>query len=249
LQRICNGAIAINYVTSTSLQKRYPPCKTAFAVSYSDVNLENDPVPGHTVQTRRQRLRDSPWNDPLGSPLRIGFIGSFARMYKGPDTLLHAAALCQPQLNLQLALIGAGRHLPEMKALATTLGIAGRIEFRGEIPSGRPIFEFLDSIDLFAMPSRAEGLPRALVEAMSRGCPCIASAVGGIPELLEATDLVPPNSPKKLAELILQVAADPDRLLAMSARNLAKAAQFNPQTLNESRRAFVEEVKRLSSQP
>jgi len=90
-------------------------------------------------------------------------------------------------------------------------------------------------------------LPRALVEAMSRGCPCIASAVGGIPELLEPSDLVPPNSPEALAKLILQVAADSDRLLAMSARNLAKAAQFSPQKLNESRRAFLEEVKRRSS--
>ena len=97
------------------------------------------------------------------------------------------------------------------------------------------------------MPSRAEGLPRALVEAMSRGCPCIASSVGGIPELLETSDLVPPRSSEKLAKLILQVASDSNRLLAMSARNLTKAAQFNPQTLKESRRAFLEEVKRRSS--
>ena len=134
-----------------------------------------------------------------------------------------------------------------MKALALKLNIADRVEFLGEISSGRSIFEFLDSIDLFVMPSRAEGLPRALVEAMSRGCPCIASAVGGIPELLEPSDLVPPNSPEALAKLILQVAADSDRLLAMSERNLARAAQFSPQTLNESRRAFLEEVKHRSS--
>jgi glycosyltransferase involved in cell wall biosynthesis len=134
-----------------------------------------------------------------------------------------------------------------MKDLALKLNIADRVEFHGELSSGRSIFEFLDSIDLFVMPSRAEGLPRALVEAMSRGCPCIASAVGGIPELLEPRDLVPPNSPEALAKLILQVAADSDRLLAMSERNLARAAQFNPQTLNESRRAFLEEVKHRSS--
>jgi glycosyltransferase involved in cell wall biosynthesis len=168
-------------------------------------------------------------------------------MYKGPDTLLHAGALCRSGLNFQLIFVGVGCHLPEMKALAFKLGIADRVEFRGELSSGPSIFEFLDSIDLFIMPSRAEGLPRALVEAMSRGCPCIASAVGGIPELLETGDLVPSGSPEELAKLILQVAGDPDRLLAMSARNLAKAAQFNPQVLNASRRAFLEEVKRRSS--
>jgi hypothetical protein len=72
--------------------------------------------------------------------------------------------------------------------------------------------------------------------------------VGGIPELLEASDLVPPRSSEKLAKLILQVAVDSDRLLSMSVRNLAKAAEFSPQTLNESRRAFLEEVKSRSSQ-
>ena len=248
LKRICKGAMAVNYVTSETLQRRYPPSKSAYAVGFSDVSLENSSVPAELIQARYRRLHESPWKDAKSdSPIRIGFIGSFARMYKGPDTLLHAAALCQGRLELQLMLVGAGHYLPEMKTLAAKLGIADRVEFRGELSSGPSIFEFLDSIDLFVMPSRAEGLPRALVEAMSRGCPCIASSVGGIPELLEASDLVPAGSPEKLAKLILEVAADSDRLLAMSARNLAKAAQFSPRKLNESRRAFLEEVKRRSS--
>jgi glycosyltransferase involved in cell wall biosynthesis len=248
LKRICAGAAAVNYVTSETLQQRYPPSKTAYAVGFSDVSLENASVSADTIKGKYQRLQELPWRgSKTGSSIRIGFVGSFAQMYKGPDTLLHAAALCQGHLNFELAMVGAGRCLPEMKALAAKLGIADCVAFLGELSSGRSIFEFLDSIDLFVMPSRAEGLPRALVEAMSRGCPCIASAVGGIPELLEPSDLVPPNSPGALAKLILQVAADSDCLLAMSERNLAKAAQFSPQTLNESRRAFLEEVKRRSS--
>jgi glycosyltransferase involved in cell wall biosynthesis len=248
LKHICAGAMAVNYVTSETLQAHYPPSKTAYAVGFSDVSLENADRSSERIQDRHRRVHKLPWKDVrTGSPIRIGFIGSFARMYKGPDTLLHAAALCQRRLNFQILLVGAGHYLPEMKALADNLGIADRVEFRGELSSGSSIFDFLDSIDLFVMPSRAEGLPRALVEAMSRGCPCIASAVGGIPELLEASDLVPPDSSEKLAKRILQVAADSDRLLAMSARNLAKATQFSPQILNESRRAFLEEVKRRSS--
>jgi len=247
LKRICKGAIAVNYVTSETLQQRYPPSKGAYAVGISDVSLENG-VPPDRIQDRYRRFRQSPWQDTkTDHPFRIGFIGSFARMYKGPDTLIQAAALCRSHFNFQVILVGTGGYLPEMKALAAKLGIVDRVEFRGEISSGRSIFEFLDSIDLFVMPSRAEGLPRALVEAMSRGCPCIASAVGGIPELLDASDLVSPGSPEKLAKLILRVTADSSRLVAMSARNLAKAAQFSPQTLKQSRRAFLEEVKRRSS--
>jgi glycosyltransferase involved in cell wall biosynthesis len=248
LKRICSGAAAISYVTAGALQKRYPPSRNAYAVGFSDVSLEKTDVSGDKTQARYRRLHELPWQHAKSkSPIRIGFIGGFARMYKGPDTLLHAAALFQNRLNFQLILVGAGRYLPEMKTLAAKLNTAHQVEFRGEISSGHSIFEFLDSIDLFVMPSRAEGLPRALVEAMSRGCPCIASAVGGIPELLEASDLVPVDSPEKLANLILEVAADSNRLLAMSARNLAKAAQFNPETLKQSRRTFLEEVKRRSA--
>lgn len=248
LKRICSGAVAANYVTAKTLQKSYPPSKNAYAAGFSDVSLENISLPAEIIQEKYRRLQDSPWKDAKSTnPIRIGFVGSFAQMYKGPDTLIHAAALCHGHLNFELAMVGTGRCLPEMRALALKLNIADRVEFHGEISSGRSIFEFLDSIDLFVMPSRAEGLPRALVEAMSRGCPCIASVVGGIPELLDPSDLVPPNSPEALAKLILQVAADSDRLLAMSKCNLAKAAQFSPQTLNESRRAFLEEVKRRSS--
>jgi phosphatidylinositol alpha-1,6-mannosyltransferase len=248
LKRICSDASAIHYLTSRALQRRYPASKRAYAVGFSDVLLENTDIPAEILQHRYLRLRELPWQRAKSnSPIRIGFIGSFAQMYKGPDTLLHAAALCQNRLNVQLILVGAGRYLTEMKGLAAKLGITDRVEFRGELSSGQSIFEFLDSIDLFVMPSRAEGLPRALVEAMSRGCPCIASSVGGIPELLDASDLMPPNSPETLAKLILQVVTDSDRLLAMSARNLAKTAQFSPQRLNESRLAFLEEVKLRSS--
>ena len=227
------------------MQRRYPPSKGAYAVGFPDALLENGGVPASALQARYRRIRELPWQDARSrNPIRIGFIGSLAHMYKGADILLHTATLCKGCLNLRLEMVGAGRYLSEMKALAAELGVADHVEFRGELSSGRSIFEFLDSIDLFVMPSRQEGLPRALVEAMSRGCPCIASSVGGIPELLEGSDLVPPRSSEKLAKLILQVAVDSDRLLAMSARNLAKAAQFSPQGLNESRCPFLEEVKR-----
>jgi glycosyltransferase involved in cell wall biosynthesis len=248
LKRICAGAIAVNYVTSQYLQKRYPPSESAYSVGFSDVILDSRDVSTSILDQRYQRYRESPWTDlNVDTPFHIGFIGSLARLYKSADVLLRAVAGCRDRgLNSHLTMVGEGRHLPEMKTLAASLSIADRVEFRGELPSGASIFEFLDSIDLFVMPSRAEGLPRALVEAMSRGCPCIASAVGGIPELLEASDLVPAGSPEKLAKLILEVAADPDRLRSMSVCNLAKASEFTPQNLNKSRRAFLEEVKRRS---
>ena len=161
--------------------------------------------------------------------------------------LLRAAALYhQKGLNFCLTLVGDGQHLPEMKSLAATLGIAERTHFSGQLPPGKPIFEFLDSIDLFVLPSRAEGMPRALLEAMARACPCIATNIGGIPELLAPADLVPVGNSEHLADLLLKCASDQNRLISMSERNVATAQRFNPQVIREARHAFLQTMKALS---
>src|SRR5699024_1452325 len=61
-----------------------------------------------------------------------------------------------------------------------------RVHFDGTRQSGKEVFQWLDNIDLYLHPSLTEGLPRALIEAMSRGCLVIGSNRGGIPELLNA---------------------------------------------------------------
>jgi glycosyltransferase involved in cell wall biosynthesis len=175
---------------------------------------------------------------------RIGFIGSFAQLYKGADTLLRALSLCLHRgANLEISLVGEGRYRKDMETLARELSIERSVHFLGQLGFGLPVCDFLDSIDLFVMPSRAEGLPRALVEAMARGCPCIGSNVGGIPELLAAADLVPPNDPEALARKIMEVTADPDRMKAMSARNLSRAKEFDPEVLRNMRLAFYQYVR------
>jgi glycosyltransferase involved in cell wall biosynthesis len=165
-------------------------------------------------------------------------------MYKGPDVLLRAVALCRIRgLDLEVQLAGDGRCMEAMKHLALRLGIADRTRFTGQLPFGRPILDFLDSVDLFVLPSRAEGLPRALLEAMARGCPCIGSKVGGIPELLDPDEIVPAGDADALARKILEVAGARQRLKQMAARNLEKAKQFSPELLKEARPVFLRHVR------
>ncbi len=247
MKRICAGATAVCYVTATALQRRYPPSKKAFTANFSEALIEINRAPDNICADRNRRLRAMPWMNPkTGSSFVVGFVGTFSQLYKGPDVLLRALSHCRPHLNFQLRMVGEGRHLDAMKVLAAKLGLGDRVQFLGQLPFGNSVSDFLDSIDLFVLPSRAEGLSHALLEAMSRGCPCIASTVGGIPDVLEAGDLVPAGNPTELAKLILQVAADRDRLLAMSARNLIKAAQFTRAKLDEARRTFLEAVKQRS---
>jgi glycosyltransferase involved in cell wall biosynthesis len=234
---MCQGASAVHYVTERALQQRYPAAPGAYTVAFPNALMDSAFASDSILDERFRRIG-------LNGPLRIGFIGSLAQMYKGPDVLLRASSLCRSRgRDFEIIMVGDGRYAKPMKALATRLGIEDRTQFVARLPFGKPIFDFLDSIDLFVMPSRAEGLPRAMLEAMARGCPCIGSNVGGIPELLAADDLVPPNDPEALARKIMEVTADPQRMKAMSERNLARAKQFDPNTLRDVRRVFYEYVR------
>jgi glycosyltransferase involved in cell wall biosynthesis len=234
---MCREATAVHYVTEKVLQERYPAAPNAYTIAFPNALMDSafDTVP--TVEERFRRTSTT-------AAIRIGFIGSLAQMYKGPDVLLRASSLCHSRGRwLEIVMVGDGRYFEKMNALASRLGIEDCTQFVASLPPGKDIFDFLDSIDLLVMPSRAEGLPRALLEAMARGCPCIGSNVGGIPELLTAEDLVPPNDPEALAQKIMEVTADPERMKAMSERNLARARQFDPETLRAARRKFYQYVR------
>jgi len=236
LKIMCAGAAAIHYVTESVLQKRYPAAPDAYTIAYPNASTDSAFACAAILQERFARVIPS-------KRTRIGFIGSLAQMYKGPDVLLRAFSFCRSRGHaLQLVIVGDGRYAERMKVLAKELGVGDTL-FVPRLPFGKPIFDFLDSVDLFVMPSRAEGLPRALVEAMARGCPCIGSNVGGIPELLAPEDLVPPNDPEALAQKIMEVTADPTRMKEMSERNLARAKQYDPEVLRQARLAFYRYVR------
>jgi glycosyltransferase involved in cell wall biosynthesis len=237
LKLMCRGAVAVHYVTESALQRRYPAAPGAYTTTFPNALMDSAFASAPIIEERFRRIG-------LNKLIRIGFIGSLAQMYKGPDVLLRAASFCRSRgRDFEIVMVGDGRYAEQMKALATRLGLEDRTQFIARLPFGKAIFDFLDSVDLFVMPSRAEGLPRAMLEAMARGCPCIGSDVGGIPELLAADDLVPPNDPEALARRIMEVTADPQRMKAMSARNLARAKQFDPEALRDLRRAFYEYVR------
>lgn len=248
LKKMCLGATAVHYVTQTTLQKRYPAGETSYAVGFSDASMDVNLATPQTMEDRYRHIEEHRQDSSHGRPFRVGFIGSLSQMYKGPDVLLDAAALCRTRgLDLTVELVGDGRYMGRLKRTAQALGIGDQTTFLGQLPSGKPIRDFLDTIDLFVLPSRAEGLPRALLEAMARGCPCIGSNVGGIPELLERVDIVPAGEADGLAKKILEVAGCPQGMKQMAERNFEKAKQFSPEVLGKSLRDFLYQVRLRSS--
>jgi glycosyltransferase involved in cell wall biosynthesis len=231
LRQHCRQAFAAAYVTAEALQRRYPVGPNGRSFYFSDVQLS-----GLTAKTSRPATQKTSW--------RLITVGSLEHLYKAQDVQVDAIARCRQQgFDVELILVGDGQHRSALAERAAQLGIASHVHFRGQLASGEPIRDELDRADLFLLPSRQEGLPRAMIEAMARALPCIGSTVGGIPELLPPEDMVPPGDADALARKISEIVSDPQRLQQMSARNLARAGDFQEDVLRERRIEFYRYVR------
>jgi glycosyltransferase involved in cell wall biosynthesis len=253
LARQCSRAMAVAYVTRETLQRRYP-CP-AHSVGVSDVGPLNFRQDAKVFTTNYSSL-DCEKNDFVSEArhfrgrerLRILFVGSLSQMYKGPDILLKAIKLVAANLDPEVVVVGDGKHRRELEMMASQLGISRNVQFVGELPSGRAIRDQLDQATLFVMPSRTEGLPRVIIEAMTRAVPCIATRVGGIPELLCDEDLVDTEDHLGLANKIEEVVSTVGRLSRMSTRNLERAQEYRPELLTKRRDDFYRFLRHATEQ-
>jgi len=181
-------------------------------------------VIGNGVDADRFRPGDGrPWRARLGFAAESVVVGAVGRLApeKGLRFLLEAVALGRARgLPLALALVGEGPDRAGLERQAERLGIAAHVRFLG---FQRQLEALYPAFDVFAMPSLEEASPMALLEAMACGCAVVASAVGGVPEILAAGRgglLVEPAAPGELARALAQLAAEPElrRHLAAFAR-------------------------------
>ena len=234
LKRQVRRAVAAMYVTEHALQRRYPASPGAFSINCSNVDL---PAGAFVDAPRSGRSIG-------GRPVSILSVGTMEQLYKAFDVQILAVAGCvHAGMDVRLAIVGDGKHRPELEQLARKAGVAAQVEFVGQLPPGPAVRNRMDRADLFLLPSRTEGLPRAMIEGMARGLPCIGSNVGGIPELLPPEDLVPPGDVQALATKIQAVAADPVRMARMSSRNLAKAREYGSAVLSARRTALYRHLR------
>jgi glycosyltransferase involved in cell wall biosynthesis len=150
------------------------------------------------------------------NPVQIVSVGRAVEK-KGYDTLLRALAMLPPDLAWRFEHIGGGDKLTELKALATELGIAGRITWKGALAQEEVLAHYRRA-DLFALACRVaqdgdrDGLPNVLVEASSQRLPCISTTISGIPELITSGEdglLVEPEQPEALAAALESAIRDP----------------------------------------
>ncbi|MBI1403127.1 MAG: glycosyltransferase [Porphyrobacter sp.] len=162
-----------------------------------------------------------------GAPPLIVAVGRLAPI-KGFDVLIDALAqLAEAGTGCRLVLIGDGPEQAALERQARDRGAAGQIAFCGRL-GPETVREHLRNAALFAMPSRSEGMPLALLEAMATGVPAVASRVGGVPRLAEGcARLVAPENPAALADGIGSLLADDAARDALARAGRERALAFS----------------------
>jgi L-malate glycosyltransferase len=165
----------------------------------------------------------------LAPPLRRVVSVANLRQEKGHDVLIDAAARvvhCFPDARFDL--VGDGPERERLEALVRARGLSRAVVFRGHVEN---VAAILEQADIFAHPSRTEAFPNALLEAMAAGLPVVASAVGGIPEIIEEGHtglLVPAGDRQALADRISRLMADGDEGVRIgAAARRAVVARFS----------------------
>lgn len=156
---------------------------------------------------------------------RVTFVGRLVPQ-KGVDVLLESAATwlrAFPDTTLQI--VGDGPQKALLRDMADRLGIDGRVAWLGHRSD---VSEILKTTDLFVLPSRWEGMPNALLEAMAAGCPVVTTDVEGVAETLGESgreQMVPPENVAALSRAIMRMLSDPNHAAELGNRNFRHVAE------------------------
>lgn len=233
LKKIQREASYSIYVTNEFLQQRYPT--KGKSIGCSNVNISTG-IEG----VLEQRIKNIKNRQSNGRVLRIGTAAAVNVPYKGQEYVIRALAKLKSEgINYEYHLIGLGSDA-RLRGMAESFGVSDRIIFHGALPHNE-VLSFMDDMDIYVQPSKQEGLPRATIEAMSRGCLCLGSRVAGIPELLESEYLFSKGDVDKIANILRHITID--SLLEQAKCNYEKSKAFDRDVLNERRRLFIEEFK------
>ncbi|WP_430482681.1 glycosyltransferase family 4 protein [Rossellomorea marisflavi] len=244
LKKSVLNANGVSYVTEYYLQQKYPsksrvhgPNSNYFESFYSTIDLKPE-----FFSTPKKF-------EAMKSNLHVVHTAnSINNNMKGHDTLIKIAKnLADSNIDINVTFIGDGSARSYFEKMAMELGIGDRINFTGLIPSNK-VREYLLAADIFVFPSRAEGLPRAVIEAMAIGLPCLSTPVNGIPELLEDEFLFQPDDVLGFSEKILALIEHPDELEGMSERNILKAKEYLFDRLSIKRTNFYRMLKVIAEE-
>lgn len=233
-RRAVKKASHVVYVTDSFLQKRYPARGVTAAIS--DVELQS--IDDCVIEKRMKKISET------GGKLLVGTAAAVDVPYKGQRYVIEAIAKCNARgkNGIEYHLAGGGDRT-ELENLARSLGVADCIVFDGTLPHDE-MFCWMDRMDLYIQPSTVEAMPRALIEAMSRGLPAFASRVGGMPELVGMSSVFEKRDTEAICDMICRL--DSASMKAMAERNFNYAKNFRKDILEKKRNDFYGDFAKVS---
>lgn len=215
------------YVTKEFLQRRYPNHHNN--VGISDVMI--DPVDASLLEKKIMHYRSQ-------QPVVLTTCAAIDVKYKGQEYIIRAMSKLKDKYNIEYHLAGGGDK-SYLESVAKDCSVGNKVIFEGLLSKDK-VNELLDRTTIYCQPSKQEGLPRAVVEAMSRGCVCIGSRTGGIPELLDESMITGREDVSGFATLIDRILQNEDLRVEQSSKNFNKALEYEAAKLDKERKAFYD---------
>lgn len=233
VRRMTGRADGASYVTQKFLQSKYPDKKrNHFESFYSSIDLSEDDI----VKGPKKYIP--------GTTFRIIHVSNAINSdIKGHTTLIKAfETVCKNVSNVELYIVGDGDLLQQYKDLVRRKGLEGKVKFTGRLNSKDEIYNLLRSMNLMVLPTKMEGLPRTIIEAMACGLPCVSTPIAGIPELLNSKYLFNPDDDKGFAKEIIRLIDSPEELYEMSSKNIEKSHKYSKRILDQRRNKFYHDL-------
>ncbi|ANU22484.1 glycosyltransferase [Planococcus donghaensis] len=223
------------YVTNNFLQKRYP----TFGKNISCSNVALQKFNSEILEKRLKKINEMNQKQKI----IIGTTAAIDVKYKGQQYIIKALGeLEKNNKNIfEYQLVGGGNN-HYLKKLAKKYNVENSVQFLGSKPH-KEIFNWLETIDIYTQPSRQEGLPRSLVEAMSRALPAFGANTAGIPELIEKKYIFSnkKNNIEEICEILLSISKE--ELVSQANKNFSEANKYEAVKIEEKRKGFFEQFK------
>ncbi|WP_207942078.1 hypothetical protein DOK78_002993 [Enterococcus sp. DIV2402] len=241
-KKLVYKANGVSFVTKEHLQKIYIPRANNlndskyFTTSYSSIDLQPE------FFSYRSEFN-------IHSSIKLIEVGYMDSLRKGQDILIETVSkLRQKKYDVELYLVGEGKQKEYFEKLAKEYSVENSVHFLGSISNKSQIRDLLIKSDIFVLPSKSEGLPRVLIEAMATGLPIVASNVDGIPELIQKELMVDDFSVEKYVQKITRLIDDTDYRKLISEENYKKAQIYEKSVLNKKRQEFYHKLNVLSNE-
>lgn len=232
-RKYIRNAKNVIYVSSNFLQVRYPT--KGVSISCPDVLLDE---PSESVLNRRlERIVNTNNN------IVLGLIGSLNVNYRGHDTAIRVVnELNKLGINVKLKFLGSGNP-DRWICRAKEYNVHEQIEFDGTLPSGKSVLEWIDQIDILIMPTEAESLGRAIIEAMSRGCPVLGSLETAISEQIGYDCLFKAKDYKTLAKKVMYMVQNKEYMKYCAYENFYRSFKYTNNQTDYIRKNYFNTIK------